>query len=67
MEEDTLDLEPFKKRYPASLGWDVFPLGNKILAVNRWGGARKGVHTRPLLPEGSIPTPESWCYKPRAK
>jgi hypothetical protein len=67
MAEDQIDLEALRLKYPASRGWDVFPLGNKILAVNRWGGARKVVHTRPLIPEERIPIPESWRYKPRTR
>ena len=62
-----MDLETLKERYPPSKRWDLIPLGNRIIAVNRRGGAKKVVHRKPLLPEGTIPIPESWRYKPRTK
>lgn len=62
-----MELERLKQKYPASQGWDLIPVGNRIIAVNRWGGAQKIAHRKPTLPEGMIRVPESWRYKQRAK
>jgi hypothetical protein len=67
MADDTVDMETLKKKYPESLGWDLIPLGNKVIAVNQWGRVRKVVHERPLVPEDRIPIPKSWRYKPRTE
>ena len=62
-----MDLDHRKRRYPPSSGWDLFEIGNRVIAVDRWGGAQKVVHRKPLLPEGTIRIPELWRYKPREK
>lgn len=62
-----MDLETLRQEYPTSQGWDLIPLGNRFIAVNRWGGAQKIAYRKSLLPEGAIHVPESWCYKQRAK
>ena len=62
-----MDLDHLKRRYSPSSGWDLIEIGNRVVAVDRWGGAQKVVHHKPLLPEGTIRIPESWRYKPREK
>jgi len=62
-----MDLDHRKRRYPPSSGWDLFEIGNRVVAVDRWGGAQKVVHHKPLLAEVTIRIPESWRYKPREK
>lgn len=58
-----MDLEKLKQEYPPSRGWDLLPLGNRIIAVNRWGGAQRLAYRKPLLPQGTIAIPVSWRFK----
>ena len=34
-----MDLKSLKRRYPLSSGWDPIEIGNRVVAVNWWGGA----------------------------
>jgi hypothetical protein len=62
-----MDPETLKQKCPPSQGWDLNPLGNHAIAVNRWGGAENVAHRKPLPPRGTIPIPESWRPKLRNK
>ena len=52
----------YEKDYPAREGWQIIPLGNRVIAHNKWGGAREVIETKPLS-EKKTKFPTSWRYK----
>jgi len=53
-----------KAKYPERAGWDIIRVGNRTLAINRWGGAVEVIERRELQDTG-ITYPKSWELKER--
>jgi len=53
-----------RREYPARMGWELIEIGNRVIAHNRWGGAREVAH-RFDLGQGSVRLPRSWRLKDR--
>lgn len=51
-----------EKDFPAREGWEVLSVGNRVIAHNRWGGARIVIEEKPVRPDSGL-WPSSWRYK----
>ena len=56
------DNRQYEKDYPAREGWVILSVGNKVIAHNKWGGARIEIKREPLQPQSGL-WPKSWRYK----
>lgn len=51
-----------EREYPANEGWVIIEIGNKVIAHNKWGGARIVVAEKPVKKDQGL-WPRSWRIK----